>query len=282
MTTDLEILKEATRLLESGTKLALCTVIEKRGSGPREPGAKMIVEENGETFGTIGGGTLEMALINASIEALKEAKPRKVVFNLTRNEKEGAIETGLICGGELTLFIDVVAPKSRLIIVGSGHIACPLARLAEIVGFRLTIVDDNPKLANKEQFPMAERIITGDFAEILGELDVGPKDLVVIVHGEPEHDYIALRKMVEKKPAYVGLLGSRTKVATLVKRLRSDGISEKDLEVLHAPLGLDIGAQTPEEIGISVLAEIIQCERRMEDNKQGTKYNGTPTRNLCF
>jgi xanthine dehydrogenase accessory factor len=262
MTTDLEILKDGTRLLESGIRLALCTIIEKKGSGPRDLGAKMIVKENGETFGTIGGGTLEKALINESIKALKEAKSRKVVFNLTRDKKEGTVETGLICGGELTLFIDVIEPRPRLLIIGSGHVAWPLARLADIVGFRLTILDDNPKLASKERFPMSERILTGDFAEKLDELQVGAKDLVVIVHGEPEHDYIALKKMVEKKPAYLGLLGSRTKVVTLVKRLRAEGIDERSIEALHAPLGLDIGAQTPEEIGISILAEIIQLERK--------------------
>ncbi|WXG41128.1 MAG: XdhC family protein [Candidatus Freyarchaeum deiterrae] len=262
MITDLKILNEAAHLLENGTRLALCTVIEKRGSGPRDVGAKMIVGEDEKTYGTIGGGALERALVNECMKALEEGKSRRVTFNMTREKKEGMVETGLICGGELTVFVDVLEPDLRLIIVGSGHVALPLARLAEIVGFKTLIVDDDIDLANKERFPMAERIITGDFAKILNELDVGSNDSVVIAHGEPEHDYKALEKMIEKKPAYIGLLGSRTKVAILVQRLRKQGISEAQLKILHAPLGLDIGAQTPEEIGISVLAEIIQSKRK--------------------
>jgi xanthine dehydrogenase accessory factor len=139
----------------------------------------------------------------------------------------------------------------------------PLARLAEIVGFRIVIVDEDEKTANKERFPMVEEIITGDLGKVLGDLDIGQNDFIVIVHGEPEHDYTALQKMIEKRPAYIGLLGSRSKVATLVQRLRVQGISEAQLKVLHAPLGLDIGAQTPEEIGISALAEVIQCKRKL-------------------
>jgi xanthine dehydrogenase accessory factor len=262
MISDLKILNEAARLLENGTRLALCTVIEKKGSGPRGPGAKMIVMEDEKTYGTIGGGSLESALVNQCMEALKEGKSRRVTFNMSGEEKEGMIETGLICGGELTVFVDVLEPDSRLIIVGSGHVALPLAKLAEILGFRILVADEDSELANKERFPMAEKIVTGDFAKILSELDVGPKDFVVIAHGEPEHDYKALEKMIEKKPAYIGLLGSKTKVAILVQRLQKQGISKAQLKILHAPLGLDIGAQTPEEIGISILAEIIQQKRK--------------------
>jgi len=267
MSTDEEVLKEATRLLGSGKRLALCTVIEKKGSGPRTPGAKMIVAEDGRTFGTIGGGTFERALINESLKALQEGRPRKTVFNLAKEEKEGAIKTGLICGGELTVFIDIIEPRQRFIIVGSGHVAWPLAKLADIVGFRIIIVDDNRELATKERFPMAERIITGTFTKILDTLEVEPNDFVAIVHGEPEHDYLALEQIIKKKPFYVGLIGSKAKVTALAERLKTKGVNEKDLAVLHAPLGLDIGAQTPEEIGISILAEIIN-ERRKRRRKE--------------
>jgi len=262
MTTNIEMLREMIRLLEDGEKVALCTIIEKVGSGPRDVGARVIVGEDGKTAGTIGGGNLERLLIDEALKALREGKPRKVVFSLHKGKKEGKIETGLICGGELTIFIDVIEPKQRLIIIGAGHVAWPLARLADIMGFSLTVVDDNEELANKERYPMAEKIITGNFIEILDKVEVGPRDLVVIVHGEPEHDYMALEKIIKRKPAYIGLLGSRAKVATLVKRLKATGISDEDLETLHAPLGLDIGAQTPEEIGISILAEIISEKRK--------------------
>ena len=261
MTSDVDILAEARRLLENGTRLALCTVIEKNGSAPREVGSKMIVRENGATYGTIGGGSLEKALVDECIQALGEHTGRTVTFNMNSDQKEGAIETGLMCGGQMTVFVDTVEPDPRLIIVGSGHVALPLARLAKIVGFGVTIIDDDAERATQARFPTAELVITGNFANAVGEFEVSPDDFVVIVHGEPEHDYIALKTMLTKKPAYVGLLGSRTKAARLVQRLHTDGISAGELTVLHAPVGVAIGADTPEEIGISILAEIIRHKR---------------------
>ena len=258
----MEILEQLAHLLEEGKRVALCTIIEKKGSAPRDVGAKMVVSEDGKTVGTIGGGNFERALISESLKALRESKPRKAVFSLGGKGGEGAIETGSMCGGELTIFIDVIEPRGKLIVIGAGHIAFPLARLADIVGFRLVVVDDNEELANRERFPMAQEIITGKFNEVLDRIEVGSRDFVVIVHGEPEHDYLALEKIVKKRPAYVGLLGSKAKVAALVKRLKEAGISDEDLKTLHAPIGLDIGAQTPEEIGVSILAELIDEKRK--------------------
>src|SRR5208283_4082377 len=262
MPSDLEILNEAAHLLETGTSLALCTVIEKKGSGPRDVGAKMIVKADGTTYGTIGGGNVERALIVECLKAIKEHKSRKVTFNLSKNPKEGTVGAGMICGGELTVLVDVIEPASRLVIVGTGHVALPLAKLASTAGFKVVIVDDERKLANKEKFPMAETIIAGDYAQVLSEFALSPNDSVVIAHGEPEHDYAALKAVIEKNAAYVGLLGSLTKKEILTKRLRTEGVGEAHIKALHAPLGLDIGAQTPEEIGISILAEIIQSQRK--------------------
>ncbi len=261
MTSDAELLAEATHLLEKRTPLALCTIIEKKGSGPRNVGAKMLVSDNGKTFGTIGGGAFERALIDECMKALSERKARTVRFNMTDEEGAGKVATGLICGGETAVFIDVLEADPRLIIVGSGHVALPLARIADIVGFDVTIVDDNAEQANDERFPMAKKIITDDFASAANQLDVRSDDVVVIAHGDHNYDYIALKALAEKRAGYLGLLGSKTKVAHLVKRLQSDCMSPERLDVLHAPVGIAIGAQTPEEIAISILAEVIQYTR---------------------
>jgi xanthine dehydrogenase accessory factor len=262
MPSDLEFLNHAAHLLENQTKLALCTVVEKKGSGPRDVGAKMIVTEDGKTYGTIGGGNLERSLIDECISAIKEGKSKKVTFNLTKAQKEGMVATGSICGGELTVLADILEPVLRLVIVGSGHVALPLATLAGTVGLRVVIVDDESKLVGKDRFPMAEVIVSGNYEEVLGNFAFAPSDFVVVTHGEPEHDFIALKKTLEKNPAYVGLLGSKTKAAVLVQRLRAEGITEAQFKVLHAPLGLNIGAETPEEIAISILAQIIQIKRK--------------------
>jgi xanthine dehydrogenase accessory factor len=258
MASDMEILSWVLQFLNKGKKVALCIVIEKSGSGPREPGAKMAISEDGQAMGTIGGGNLERALIDLCLKALREGGSRKAVFSLHSEGGEGTINTGLMCGGKLTIFIDVIEPECKIILIGAGHVAWYLARLADIVGFSLVVVDDNEKLANKERFPMAEKIITGNFNEILDRLEVGSRDFAVIVHGEPEHDYLALEKIIKKSPAYLGLLGSKTKAAALIKRLKEAGISDENLKALHAPVGLDINAQTPEEIAVSILAEIIK------------------------
>ncbi|HXY86982.1 MAG TPA: XdhC family protein [Candidatus Acidoferrales bacterium] len=261
MTSDLELLNEARRLLKKGTRLALCTVIEKKGSGPREAGTKMIVSEDEETYGTIGGGAIERTLINVCMDALKERTPRTVTFNATGEKKTGMVKMGLMCGGEVSVFIDTLEPDLQLILVGAGHVALSLARLADIMGFQMTIIDDDCTLANKERFPMAERIVTGDVVKVVSELILSSSDFVVVAYGDHKREYVALKSMIEKKPAYLGLLSSKAKAATFVKRLRTEGISEAHLKILHAPIGLAIGAETPEEIGISILAEIIQYKR---------------------
>lgn len=262
MAGDEEVFEGLIRLLAEGRRVALCTVIEKRGSGPREIGAKMLVEDGGETLGTIGGGNMERALIGEALGALREGRPKKAVFALHGGSKgEDVIETGLICGGEVTVFIDVVEPRPRLVVVGSGHIALPLSRLADMAGFDVVIVDDQ-ETATHERFPMAKGIVTGRFDEALERVEVRPSDFVAIVHGEPEHDYTALARMTGKRPAYIGLLGSRAKIRALQKRLLENGFSPGELEGLHAPIGLDIGAVTPEEIGVSIIAEMIRERRR--------------------
>ena len=265
MPSDLEILSQATRLVETGKKLCLCTVVEKEGSGPRDVGAKMIISEDRTTYGTIGGGNVERALVIECLKAIKEHKSKKVTFNLSKNSKDGTVGTGMICGGELTMLVDVIEPAPRLVIVGTGHVALPLAKLASTAGFKVIIVDDERKLATKEKFPTAETIIAGDYAQVLSKLELNPSDSVVIVHGEPEHDYTAVKNVIEKKVAYFGLLGSPTKAAIITERLRGEGVSESSVKALHVPLGLDIGAQTPEEIGISILAEIIQSRRKQQE-----------------
>lgn len=263
MTSDIELLNEAARLLENHKRLAFCTVVEKKGSGPRDVGAKMIVCEDGKTYGTIGGGNFERALIDKCLQAINEGKSRKVTFNLTKADKEGTVGTGMICGGELTVLADVLEPAARMVIVGLGHVASPLAKLASTAGFRVVVVDDELGLANKERFPMADEILAGDFAKVLGALELNSSDYVIVTHGEPEHDYVALKTVLKNSSAYVALLGSRTKFAVLSQRLRVEGVGEAKLNAIHAPAGLDIGAQTPEEIGVAILAQVIQFRRKI-------------------
>lgn len=261
---DIDLIKQIEAALSRRLRVALCTLIEKRGSGPREPGAKMVVFEDGRTIGTIGGGSFERALIREALNAIRAGKSRKVVFSLSEETGNGIIKTGLICGGEVEVFIDVMEPNPRLVIIGSGHVAEMLAKIASLLNFDITIVCEDEKLANRDRFPMAKDIITGDFKEVLRRIDVTGRDFVVIVHGDPEHDYLALLEVIQKRPFYIGLMGSKTKVSKLIERLKEVGVGDEELKPLHAPVGLNIGARTPEEIAISIIAEIIAERRKAE------------------
>ncbi len=263
MSSDFELLNQAAKVLESRKRLALCTVIEKKGSGPRNVGAKMAVTEDGTSYGTIGGGDFERALIDECIKILSErSSPRKVVFNLSQSKKEGEVNVCMVCGGELGVFVDVLEPTPRLIIVGVGHVSVPLTTLASNLGYRVTVVDDERQLGDASQFKMADEYLSGDYAEVIGRLEMRQSDYAVVANGSPEYDYAALKAALSKSPAYVGLLGSKTKAAVLTERLKREGVDQTKLCLLHGPCGLDIGAETPQEIAVSVLAQIIELKRK--------------------
>lgn len=245
--------------LDNNRPVALVTIVAKIGSAPREPGTKMLVLHNGDTIGTIGGGVFERQVVSEALKALREGQPKKLKYVFRRDHiPEGAVPTGLECGGEVEVFIDIIQPKPRIIVVGAGHIGKPLADLANFMGFRVVVVDENKELASKERFPYAEKIIVDDLARGLEKTGIGGNDYVVIVYGGVEEDYKALRKALELKPEYIGLLGSKRKVILFKQRLESSGVNIEELKGrVYAPVGIDIGARTPEEIALSIMAEIV-------------------------
>jgi len=249
--------------VDKGEPVALCIIVEKEGSGPRGPGTKMLVFRDGRKVGTIGGGPFERMVINEAIKAIKEGRPRTVKFAFREdNVPLGAYRTGLICGGVLTVFIDVIKPKPRIIVLGVGHVGRPLAYLAALLGYRVWVIDDDPKHATPEKFPNAEKIVVNEWEKAIDEAHITDEDYVLIVHGDVKHDYVALKKALKYNAKYIGLLGSRNKVKTYLKMLSEEGYDLSKLKgKLYAPVGLDIGAHTPEEIAVSILAEILKIER---------------------
>ncbi len=263
MTTPADILRRVPELMKKGKKIALCTVIEKVGSGPAEEGKKILVTEDAEVIGTIGGGTLERKVKEEALKAIRESRPKTMKFALYGGAKKDELETGLWCGGALTLFVDVVEPDPKLVIVGSGHIALPTYRITDLLGFDVTVVDDNRETMTEDRFPNAKRICDKRFENVLEAAEVDESTYVVIVHGEPKHDLSALRKFIREKTAYLGILGSKNKIKKLKEVLRKDRFSEEEIKRVRAPIGLDIGARTPEEIAVSIAAELIQEKRRL-------------------
>ncbi len=241
-------------------RVAIATIVDKKGSGPRDVGAKIVVWEDGSVFGTLGGGPFERGVIDHALKAIKEGKPLLVKFSFTGRKVENAIDTGLICGGVLTVYIDVAKPSPKIFVVGAGRIGKPLADILNILGYRVYVADPLIELANKEVFPYAEEVFAGspeDIAEYIIKR-VDKNDIVLIVHGEINVDYTVLKKIINSKASFIGLLGSKRKVIEFIKRLVSEGIPYSVLKnKLHAPIGIDIGSRTPEEIAVSIASEVI-------------------------
>jgi len=220
-------------------------------------GTKMLIRPDGTSMGTVGGGALEAAIVEAAQEALAEGKSRLVHYGLRADKHEQDLG---VCGGDLDVFIDVIAPQLTLLLIGAGHVAVPLAELAHLLGFRTVVFDDRAEYANRDRFPQAEEVLVEDFDVGLSALDITPNTWVVIATRSHESDAAALRAVIGSPAAYVGLLGSRRKVSLIFKALREE-VGEERLARVYAPVGLDLGAETPEEIALSIMAEIVMVRR---------------------
>jgi xanthine dehydrogenase accessory factor len=230
------------------------TIVRANGSTPQRTGAKLLVFADGRTVGTIGGGCYENDAIGRAREVIASGTPALVKYDLNDDFVE---ESGLICGGQMDVYIDHVSPAPRLYIVGAGHVGFHLARAAADAGFRIHVVDDREKFANRERFPSADAIAVDDISAWLHRAEVPSSAYVVVVTRGHTHDFDALRALAARDLRYLGLIGSRAKVVRVFDALLAEGMPPECLERVHAPIGLDIGAITPAEIAISILAELI-------------------------
>jgi len=249
-----EVFAAVADALERGEPAALVTIVSTRGSTPQRVGAKMLVYADGRTVGTIGGGCYENDAFGKAREAIRSRKPQVVHYELS---DDFAQETGLICGGQMDVYIEPIEPSPELYIVGAGHVGFHLARLAHEVGFRVHVVDDREKFANRERFPDAVEIVVDDIPGWLERTTLPAHAYSVIVTRGHTNDLEALRALVSRDLRYLGLIGSRAKIARVYDALVADGLPAEHLERVHAPIGLDIGAVTPQEIAVSILAELI-------------------------
>ena len=257
-----EILKEALRRIDRGEIIAWVTVVETKGSTPREVGAKMLVNKDGLISGTIGGGVTEARVIEEAKQALREGKGKLLTYRLTK--EQAALDEGAICGGEMKVFIDVLQPKEKVLIFGAGHIAVCVSKLAKTVGFKVTIIDDRKEFANQDRFPEADEIIAEDTEKALTHLNITPSSYIIVLTRGHLKDEEVLGSVIRSNAAYIGMIGSRKKNATVFQHLEEQGISQDELAKVYAPIGIDIKAQTPEEIAVSIVAEIIQVRRKKE------------------
>ena len=254
MSTIYEAILEATR---RGDSVSLATIVKATGSTPREAGTKMLIYPDGSIVDTIGGGSLEANVIAEALAALGEGKARLVRYELRDSE----VGDPGICGGEAEIFIDVINPHPTVLIVGAGHVGRSIAVLSSFLGFRTVVLDDRPEFANVERLPQADEIIVGDIVEELARFNTNSQTHIVIVTRGHEHDRDALGQVVSSPAAYIGMIGSRRKVKMVFDELQKDGVAEGALAAVRAPIGLDIHAETPEEIALSIMAEIVMVRR---------------------
>jgi xanthine dehydrogenase accessory factor len=253
-----DVLEAALRAELSGDPAALVTVVATEGSTPQKAGAKMLVYPDGRIVGTIGGGCVEAEMTWRARQAIESRKPQMASYELTADQ---AGEDGLVCGGRMQVFIEPVEGTPTLCLFGAGHVAQPLARMAKAAGFRVEVVDDRVKFANRERFPDADLVLVEEFAAAAARMTLGRNTYAVVVTRGHKGDGEALQSVIGKGLRYVGLLGSKPKLVHLVAGLEEKGVPPEALGEIRCPLGLEIGAVTPDEIAVSILAEMIAIRR---------------------
>jgi len=257
----MDIYEEIVKLRRDGRRGAVATIVSSQGSIPSFQTAKMLVRDDGTIVGTIGGGCVEAEVWQAAREVMEKQKPRTLSFNLNQNPK---YDTGLICGGTLEIFIEPVLPAALLYIFGAGHVATSLYKVANDAGFEVIVVDDRETYANRERFPAAREVIAEDFQKAMPRLAPSESAYIVIVTRGHRDDMAVLRWAVQTPARYVGMIGSKRKTIAIFRELRSEGLPANLFDRVHAPVGLDIGAVTPEEIAVSITAELIAHRRGVE------------------
>jgi len=244
-----KLLAEMSRLADAGEVFAVATITASEGSSPRHIGSKMIVRADGSIVGSIGGGAVEKYVHGKAKHLMKHRVTETIDVDLSKQ--------GMVCGGKVTVFIETHGPVIRLVICGGGHIGAALADMGDKMGIPVWVADDRPDFCNEERFPQAERLFCGPYTETVPTIPLDPMCAVVIVTHGHAHDFTCLRTAVESDAGYIGMIGSRNKARTALKRLRRDGVSEEAIAKVRAPIGLDVGAESPYEITVAIFAEML-------------------------
>jgi len=259
----MDIFEEIVRLGRKGQKCALATIVQVRGSIPSFESAKLLVREDGSMVGTIGGGCVEAEVWNAAREVIAIEKPRHMNFSLGQ---DAAYDNGLICGGQLDVFVEPVIPQPAAYIFGAGHISKSLSKVADLAGFRTIVIDDREMFANRDRFPEADEIHADEYESIFPKLAVNETSYIVIVTRGHRDDMRVLKWAVQTNARYVAMIGSKRKVINVIRELEKEDMPASAFERVFAPMGFEIGAVTPEEIAVAVVAEMIAVRRNPDSN----------------
>jgi xanthine dehydrogenase accessory factor len=256
-----DIYEEIVKLRSDGHCAVLATIIARKGATPRKDSAKMLVYEDGNQIGSIGGGSIESEACREARLVMESGKPRVLTFDLTGIDPE---ESALVCGGSMEVYLEPISPEPTLVIFGAGHVSKAVAEAGKLAGFKITIIDDRAKYANPDRFPCADAIYVEDWESAIKKLRANSFTYLFIATRGHQFDLICLRFAVNSQTKYIGMLGSRKKAKTLCDFLEKEGVDPSKFEQIFVPAGLDIGAETPEEIAASVIAEIVAVHKKLD------------------
>ncbi len=265
--------------LEAANKAAaLCMLIRSKGSTPRHTGSKMLVLPDGSIQGTVGGGELENRVIKAALEAISDGKPRYLEYQMNDPEQG---DPG-VCGGQVEVYVEPLQPKPILVVIGVGHVGKALAHLARWLGYWVVINDDRPDFCTPEAVPDADVYLPGPMADLPGQMEITPWTYMVLTTRGVNVDVEGLPALLDQPAAYIGVIGSRKRWLTAKKMMLEHGVKAAQLDRVRSPIGLELNAETPEEIAVSIMAEIImlreggdgrvmseKASKSIEQSKQG-------------
>jgi xanthine dehydrogenase accessory factor len=254
---DLKLFEEMAQLSRKAAPFALATVIEHSGSSPRKAGAKMLMRNDGTILGSVGGGRVEAETIQAAMAAMTEGTPRILTFVLTE-------EHGFVCGGTMRVYVEPHGNAPQLVMIGAGHIGKATATLAKTCGFRVTIIDERTEYANREAIASADDLLCCPIIEAFTRLTLDDNSYVIVATPGHLHDFAAVREALRSKAGFIGLVGSRRKRQALLQTLTEEGLTAQDQARIVTPVGVEIGAETPEEIAVSIVGQLIQKRRGHE------------------
>jgi xanthine dehydrogenase accessory factor len=252
------ILHAAAEVETNGERAALCTVVRSEGSTPRHVGSKMLVYADGRFIGSVGGGELEHRILEEARTSITDGKPRLLHYSMS----DPARGDPGVCGGQVEVFVEPLLPASTLVVVGAGHVGKAVAHLAKWLNFRVAVSDDRPEFCNVETIPDADAFYPCPMEELPARLKIDARTFLVLTTRGSSVDVAGLPPLLESPAAYIGVIGSRRRWATTVKELAARGISEGRIARVHSPMGLELHAETPEEIAVSIMAEILMVRDR--------------------
>ncbi len=252
-----DIFARVSQLREQGVPFSLATIVSVEGSTPRDAGSRMIIFGDATTEGTIGGGGIEKQVIEDGVRLLKENRSERITYDLGTGGEGVALD--MACGGRTEVLIEPFKPSIKVFIFGAGHIGKVLAKLCTMLGFPFWIIDNRAEYAAGEEFPTAREVVCGDFKESFEKLPIDKRSYIIIVTYGHRFDAVCLEEAVKTEAAYIGMIGSKTKVRGNFNELKEKGVDVSDPRIF-APIGLKLGDNSPEEIGLSIIAEIIKVK----------------------